>query len=106
VSDRIVWYGCVWFGASAAPRLAVAAVYQQLPAEPMKFLWGKELKLNTVHVADVARAAWLSAAELPTGSIFNLADETNLGISPPSPHRPRSSPLAHRLCCGCDGGGG
>jgi len=64
--------------ANLSPRLAVAAVYQKLPKEPMKFLWGKDLKLNTVHVEDVARAAWLAATEFPTGSVFNLADETNL----------------------------
>lgn len=61
-----------------APRLAVAAVYQKLPAEPMKFLWGKDLKLNVVHVDDVARAAWLAASDMKAGSVYNLADETNL----------------------------
>jgi len=64
--------------ASLAPRLAVAAVYQKLPKEPMKYLWGKDLKLNTVHVDDVAIAAWLAATEFPSGSVFNLADEANL----------------------------
>jgi len=61
-----------------APRLAVAAVYQQIPKEPMKFLWGKDLKLNTVHVDDLARASWLAASEFKAGSIYNVSDDGNL----------------------------
>jgi len=61
-----------------SPRLCVAAVFTKLPKEPMKFLWGKDLRLNTVHVEDVARACWIGATELAKGSIYNLADEANL----------------------------
>lgn len=48
----------------------------------MKFLWSKDLKLNTVHVRDVSNASWLLAewyvdnheqgTDVP---IFNLADK-------------------------------
>jgi nucleoside-diphosphate-sugar epimerase len=37
------------------PRLCVAACYQVLN-EPMKLLWDRWLKINCVHVEDVARA--------------------------------------------------
>ncbi|RKO95805.1 NAD(P)-binding protein, partial [Caulochytrium protostelioides] len=39
------------------PRLIVAAVYKQLQ-EDMKMLWTKDIRINTVHVTDVARALW------------------------------------------------
>jgi nucleoside-diphosphate-sugar epimerase len=44
----------------------------------MEFLWGKDLKINTVHGHDVVRAIWAGAASLPAGSLFNLADQTDL----------------------------
>ncbi|KAI8393355.1 uncharacterized protein BYT42DRAFT_550737 [Radiomyces spectabilis] len=64
------------------PRLIIGRIYKQLD-EKMKLLWSKDLKLNTVHVLDVARACWHVArwyienaphAELP---IFNLSDKQN-----------------------------
>jgi len=61
-----------------SPRLSVAAVYQKIPKEPMTFLWGKDLKLSTVHVDDVARACWVAATDIPAGRTYNLADEANL----------------------------
>ena len=42
------------------PRISCAAVYKKL-GEKMKFLWGKELKLSTVHVHDVCTAMWIAA---------------------------------------------
>jgi len=60
-----------------SPRITVAAVYQKLK-KPMKFLWGKELKLNVVHVNDVVRAMWLAATEIKAGSVYNLADSADL----------------------------
>lgn len=62
---------------SLTPRIACAAVYQRL-GDKMKFLWDKDLRLNTVHVADVARACWLAARGAPPGSVFNLADAGDL----------------------------
>ena len=42
---------------SAAPRLACASVYQLLK-EKMRFLWSDDLRLNVVHVDDLAAAMW------------------------------------------------
>ncbi|KAG1056488.1 hypothetical protein G6F43_001635 [Rhizopus delemar] len=63
------------------PRLIIGRVYKYLNEE-MKFLYSKDLKLNTVHVKDVSRACWHLAEwyvsqhrndkETP---IFNLADK-------------------------------
>jgi len=62
---------------SLTPRLSCAAVYQQLKKK-MQLLWDKDLKINIVHVDDVCAAMWVAATELPPGSVFNLADQTNL----------------------------
>lgn len=44
----------------------------------MKLLWGPELKMNTVHVRDVARAIWYVATKPEAvGQIYNLVDEGN-----------------------------
>ena len=37
--------------------LCMARAYKELDRE-MKWLWTKDLKCNTVHVTDVARALW------------------------------------------------
>lgn len=65
-----------------APRLIIGAVYQELKEE-MKFLWTKDLRINTVHVIDVARALALLAEfaldpnrkAVVLGQVFNLADK-------------------------------
>ncbi|XP_011502100.1 PREDICTED: uncharacterized protein LOC105365589 [Ceratosolen solmsi marchali] len=60
-----------------APRLVIGAVYKHL-GEMMKLLWGPELRMNTVHVRDVARAIWHIATRPETvGQIYNLVDEGN-----------------------------
>lgn len=43
----------------------------------MKFLWGGDLKLNTVHVDDVVRALWHLTSNGEIGSIYNLADKND-----------------------------
>jgi nucleoside-diphosphate-sugar epimerase len=43
-----------------ATALTVARVYQHLEEE-MKWLWTKDLRVNTVHVTDVTRALWAIA---------------------------------------------
>lgn len=44
----------------------------------MKLLWGPELRMNTVHVRDVARAVWHVATKPETvGQIYNIVDEGN-----------------------------
>jgi len=60
------------------PRLVIGAVYKQLNEE-MKFLWTKELRINTVHVKDACRAVFLIAqkgesGQVKSGEIYNLAD--------------------------------
>lgn len=45
--------------------------------EKMEFLWGADLKLNTVHVFDVARAIYFAAKKIEAGSTFNLADKAD-----------------------------
>jgi hypothetical protein len=60
-----------------APRLVIAAVYKELKEE-MKFLWTKDLRINTVHVDDVVSALFAIAnnkSAIATGSVFNLADK-------------------------------
>lgn len=47
-----------WLGT----QLALARVYQSRePKETMKWLWGSDLKTNTLHVEDSARAMWAAA---------------------------------------------
>jgi len=60
-----------------SPRITNAAVYKK-SGEQMKLLWGRDLHLNVVHVIDVCQAMWIAATELPSGSIFNLADDQDL----------------------------
>nr|CAG8495393.1 10968_t:CDS:2 [Entrophospora candida]CAG8496025.1 5969_t:CDS:2 [Entrophospora candida] len=64
-------------------RLVCGRIYQYLNEE-MKFLWSKDLKINTVHVLDVSRAMWHIAewyqANEKAGKgtlIYNLADMGN-----------------------------
>ncbi|KAF7414596.1 hypothetical protein HZH68_003085 [Vespula germanica] len=60
-----------------APRLVVGAVYKHL-GEMMKLLWGPDLRMNTVHVRDMARAIWHVANRSDTiGQIYNVVDEGN-----------------------------
>eukprot|EP00005_Dracoamoeba_jomungandri_P004171 CAMPEP_0174257374 /NCGR_PEP_ID=MMETSP0439-20130205/6519_1 /TAXON_ID=0 /ORGANISM="Stereomyxa ramosa, Strain Chinc5" /LENGTH=326 /DNA_ID=CAMNT_0015340439 /DNA_START=206 /DNA_END=1186 /DNA_ORIENTATION=+ len=63
-----------------SPRLICGAVYKFL-GEKMKFLWGSELRLETVHVNDVCKALWHIATQCPIGETYNLADknETDQG---------------------------
>jgi len=60
-----------------APRIICGAVYQHL-GEKMKFLWTEDLKINTVHVRDVAKALWHLAQKGQVGGIYNLADKADL----------------------------
>jgi len=65
---------------SITPRVIVAAVYK-FKGEEMQFLWDKELKMNTVHVTDVANALWHLLNNGKVGEVYNLADsgETEQG---------------------------
>ena len=66
--------------------LCLARVYQA-QQEEMKWLYGKDLRINTVHITDTCRAAWAAASYIhrtpptspalsaPAGRIFNIADD-------------------------------
>ncbi|MCJ1478927.1 hypothetical protein MMC13_007611 [Lambiella insularis] len=65
--------------------LCLARVYQK-KGEEMKWLYGKDLRINTIHVTDAAVAAWAAASYIertpstapelsaPSGRIFNIVD--------------------------------
>ncbi|OBT70156.1 hypothetical protein VE03_00517 [Pseudogymnoascus sp. 23342-1-I1] len=68
--------------------LVLARVYKHL-GEELKWLWTKDLKVNTVHVDDVARALWTAcewqahgkagwdASTMGAIPTFNIVDHTN-----------------------------
>ena len=58
------------------PRITIARVYKYLGSR-MKFLWGGDLKLNTVHVNDVCSALWHLTTHGETAKIYNLADKND-----------------------------
>eukprot|EP00052_Salpingoeca_macrocollata_P030427 m.319486 g.319486 ORF g.319486 m.319486 type:complete len:363 (-) comp23189_c0_seq1:30-1118(-) len=58
------------------PRLIVGAVYKKL-GETMKLLWSGKLRLNTVHVEDVAAGLWLLATKADDSAVYNLADKAD-----------------------------
>lgn len=71
-----------WLGT----QLALARVYQSRdPKETMKWLWSGELRTNTLHVEDAARALWAAAVwrskndRIPNSTddklIFNVVDK-------------------------------
>lgn len=70
-----------------ATALSMARVYQHLEEE-MKWLWTKDLRVNTVHIHDAVRAIWSVADWYAKGKaswdakdgatpIFNVVDEGN-----------------------------
>lgn len=71
-----------------AKGMVLSRVYQALDEE-MKWLWTKDLKVNTVHVDDAARAIWTAAEWYARGKpgwetssmgktpIFNIVDHTD-----------------------------
>ncbi|KAJ3079654.1 hypothetical protein HDU99_010402 [Rhizoclosmatium hyalinum] len=72
---------------SITPRIIMGAVYRQLK-EPMNLLWTKDLKINTVHVTDVARAMWAATVQSSDGGsrktpiakggeVYNLCDKSD-----------------------------
>jgi hypothetical protein len=68
--------------------LALARVYQHLEQE-LKWLWTKDLRVNTVHVTDTARALWAATEWYAQGKknwdantygptpVFNIVDNGN-----------------------------
>jgi nucleoside-diphosphate-sugar epimerase len=68
-----------------AKGLCMARVYQELKEE-LKWLWTKDLRINTVHISDAVRAIWSAAdwashgkpgwdATLGATPIFNIVDK-------------------------------
>ena len=60
ISGISTWPACTWLRGyehsqkscalvHAAPRLVIGAIYQHT-GEEMKFLWNKDMRINTVHV--------------------------------------------------------
>lgn len=75
--------------------LCLARVYES-QGKKMKWLWGEELRVNTVHVEDVCRAAWRAAqwcageessqaGNEREGRVFNIVDggDTSKFMLPP-----------------------
>jgi len=58
------------------PRLIVGSIYKE-SGETLKSLYTKDLKINTVHVKDVAKALWFLTNHGDSGTIWNLADKND-----------------------------
>lgn len=68
--------------------MVLSRIYKAL-GEEMKWLWTEDLKVNTVHVDDVARAMWAAmewqqrgqpgwdAASMGATPVFNIVDHTD-----------------------------
>ncbi|KAG6448245.1 hypothetical protein O3G_MSEX005351 [Manduca sexta] len=62
---------------SLTPRLLYGGIYKHLN-ETMKLLWTADLKMNTVHVSDVCRAAWtLGTSAQANRQTYNVVDDAN-----------------------------
>lgn len=83
-------YAGRWLGT----QLALARLYQERnkdKAETLKYLWSSEMRTNTLHVEDAARACWLAAGWRSTNDripnapndriIFNVVDKGNTSQS-------------------------
>jgi len=52
----------------------MGAIYKELK-EPMKLIWSRNLKMNTVHVYDLCRAIGFVAGKAEAeGQIYNVVD--------------------------------
>lgn len=55
----------------------MGAIYQELK-EPMKLIWSRNLKMNTVHVNDLCRAICFVAGKAEAErQIYNVVDSGN-----------------------------
>jgi len=55
------------------PRLIVGSIYK-VTGDKMTSLYTKDMRVNTVHVKDVAKALWFLCENGASGEVFNLAD--------------------------------
>lgn len=78
-----------------AKALCLARIYQEEDKE-LKWLWTEDLRINTVHVTDVARALWTAATwrrtnstiSSPTSSPRRVTITSSKGEEPPSGNVP------------------
>lgn len=63
--------------AGLMPRMACASVYEHV-GETMEFLWGEELRINAIHVQDVAALLWHLACGAEPGHTYNGVDDSDL----------------------------
>jgi nucleoside-diphosphate-sugar epimerase len=61
---------------SLTPRLIIGSIHRELK-KTMTCLYSKDLRLNTVHVDDVAKALHFLCTHGESGSIYNLADQND-----------------------------
>jgi len=63
------------------PRLIVGSIYKET-GKKMESLYSKDLRLNTVHVTDVARAIWFLCENGTSGETYNCVDsgDTDQGM--------------------------
>jgi len=55
------------------PRLIVGSIYKET-GKKMESLYSKDMRVNTVHVKDVAKALWFLCQNGKSGEVYNLAD--------------------------------
>jgi len=56
------------------PRVITGSIYKET-GKKMECLYTKDLRINTVHVRDVAKALWFLTDHGESGKVFNLADK-------------------------------
>jgi len=61
---------------SITPRLIIGSIHKEINKR-MECLYSKELRLNTVHADDVAKALHFLATNGESGSVYNLADKND-----------------------------
>jgi nucleoside-diphosphate-sugar epimerase len=58
------------------PRLITGSIYKET-GKKMECLYTKDLRCNTVHVRDVAKALWFLTNHGETGHVYNVADKND-----------------------------
>lgn len=58
------------------PRLITGSIYKET-GKKMECLYTKDLKCNTVHVKDVAKALWFLTTKGENGAVYNLCDHND-----------------------------
>jgi nucleoside-diphosphate-sugar epimerase len=76
--DYVIVRPAIVYGTSdvlgITPRLIIGSIYKET-GKKMESLYSKDLRLNTVHVKDVAKALWVLCQKGKTGEVYNLADK-------------------------------